>query len=117
MLLVLSSRTEYEPEFSFTSILYPVISEPPSDGLFQVKLIWVSEITFAERLGDDGLETDEVSISIESSVGVADAVFESGLNVPPLKEAFTTYVYVLSVCKPLTVKVVVPLPVVPISSS
>ena len=39
VLLVLSTKTEYESVFSFTSILYPEIGEPPSDGLFQDNLI------------------------------------------------------------------------------
>ena len=72
--------------------MYPVIDEPPSDGLLHDKSILVSEITLVERLGEEGVVTDEgAEGATESSVGVADAVFDRGL--PPMENsAFTTYV-------------------------
>ena len=90
MVLVFSTRIEYEPKFSFTSILYPVIGAPPSDGLLHDKLIWVSEITFAVRFGEEGGEIDEDAGSVESSLGVAEAVFDLGLPAPKDNLAFTT---------------------------
>ncbi len=78
------------PTGDVLSILYPVIGAPPSDGLLHDKLIWVSEITFAVRFGEDGGEIDEDAGSVESSLGVADAVFDLGLPEPAENLAFTT---------------------------
>ena len=55
-------------------------------------------------------------VSVESSRGVADALFEILVYEPPPSFATTTYVYVLSVTKLFTVNVVVLEPVEPISS-
>ena len=78
---------------------------PGNQPILKEKLLNSNDIASlcAQKLMNfDGVENDEDVGSTESSVGVADAVFDLGLP-PAEKSAITEKVYVLSVCKLLIV--------------
>jgi hypothetical protein len=66
----------YEPKPSFTSILYPVIAEPPLfEGADQERFICVGDAGVAVRLvGAPGTVCDEDDVSVADASADADPV-------------------------------------------
>ena len=69
-LAVFATSVSKEPAPFFTSILYPVIAEPPFDGAVHERFTWVADAGVAVRLVEPGAVAD---VGCEVVVGVADA--------------------------------------------